>query len=80
MGVRKGYSIVGKVVDIRGRYLAFRVVAGEVADAEVIGKDQDDVGLPGMHLALGYGCCGQQAAAGKHQFVFHDYCFLFGFV
>jgi len=43
MGVGEAPALDGQGVDVRGRNLRFGVVAADVAKAEVIGHEEDDI-------------------------------------
>ena len=47
--VGEAHAAGGQAVQVRGRYLA--AVTAEVAETEVVGEDQDDVGAPRHRLA-----------------------------
>ena len=63
VGVGEADTAAGDAVDARRRD-AFGAIAGEVAVAEVVGHEQDDVGAFGCGLPVSAGCC-HAAQAGK---------------
>jgi hypothetical protein len=45
MGVHKGDSFVGHLLQMRGLDLAVQVGRGDVSDSEVVGEDENDIGV-----------------------------------
>jgi hypothetical protein len=58
VAVREPHSLAGQAVDVR-RLVVLAAVGGDVGVAEVVGEDQDDVGLAGRSVRSG-GAGGEQ--------------------
>ena len=51
MGIGKAHARGGEAIDVRRRHLRLRIIAAHVAIAEIVGEDEEHVGLAGRRGA-----------------------------
>jgi len=51
MGIGKAHARGGEAIDVRRRHLRLRIIAAHVAIAEIVGEDQEHVGLAARRSA-----------------------------